>query len=762
MAERDERGSDDQDPAINVGLQAEIKRLGDELAEAREQLAATSKVLAAIGRSTSDLEAVLETVVESARTLCDAEAGLVFRVDGSVCRFAHGSGMKAKYREFITDNPPILDRRSLAGRVVLDRRATQITDVLADHDYGRTEAQSAAGYRTIMGVPMLIDDEAVGVLELWRDEVAQFSDREVEVLTNFAAQAAIAVRTVDLVRALARKVNQLETLGALGQGVSSTKNLIEELTTIIMQAVNMSGTDGGSIYEFDEDGMEFRIRSSCGTSPEVLDALGRIRIGLDDTFLGRVATRGHPMGIPEIRDEPADPHLSVLAKGGWRSLVAFPMVREGRIVGALVVRRHTPGHLPDEISDLLESFASRSELALSNAQLFRRLERQSAEFELASRNKSKFLAWVCHDQRNLLTPIVGFSERLLGHRYGERNERQDEYVRDILSAGNELLELVNDILDLSKIEAGQMDLNRSGVLVREELEYCISQVREQAHKQGIQLSLEAGPEVGVLDADAKRFRQVVRNLLTNAVKFTPGGGAVDVRASIHGQDLIVTVADTGVGVADEDRQRIFDSYEQGTRRSGQAEGTGLGLTLSKRFIELHGGRIWLESEVGKGSTFGFALPGGSDEPELLSVPLATTNAGLATEPTRMTHAVLVVEDNERNLKLLRHVLEDAGYDVRTARTAEEGISMAISELPNLILMDLQLPGIDGVEALRRLRECPPTADIPVVAVTAQAMKQDRERALEAGFDGYIEKPIKVLEFPDQVRKFLSDHEVRTR
>ena len=274
MVEREKGRLAGQDPALNAGTAAEIEQLRDELAEAREQLAATSEVLAVIGRSASDLEGVLETVVESARKLCGADVGLVFLVDGDKYRFAYGSGMTSEYRELVANNPLVLDRGSLAGRVGLDRRATQITDVLADPDYGRVDAQRVAGYRTIMGVPMLLDDEVVGVLSLWRTEVDPFSDRAVEVLTTFAAQAALAVRTVDLVRTLgsrthelARKVNQLEALGAVGQGVSSSLNLMEVLTTIIMQAVLMSGTDGGSIYEFDEDAKEFRIRTACGTQP---------------------------------------------------------------------------------------------------------------------------------------------------------------------------------------------------------------------------------------------------------------------------------------------------------------------------------------------------------------------------------------------------------------------------------------------------------------------------------------------------------------
>ena len=746
MVERDKPGLADRDPAIYGGMAAEIERLDVELAEAREQLAATSEVLAVLARSASDLEGVLETVVESARKLCGADAGQVLLVDGDRYRFVYGSGMTPEYREVIANNPLALNRGTLTGRVALDRRATQITDVLADPDYAWADAQRVAGYRTLMGVPMLLDDEVVGVLSLWRTQVDPFSDRAVEVLTTFAAQAALAVRTVDLVRALgnrthelARKVNQLEALGAVGQGVSSSLNLMEVLTTIIMQAVIMSGTDGGSIYEFDEDAKEFRIRTACGTRPEVLDALRRTRIGLDDTFIGKAAKRGHSMGLPDLRDAPLDSHLSVLAEDGWRSLVAVPMLRDGRIVGALVVRRHTPGHIPDEVSDLLESFASQSALALINAQLYRRLERQSAALEVASRHKSEFLASMSHELRTPLNAIIGFSEVLLERMFGELNERQDEYLRDIWSSGKHLLELLNDILDLSKIEAGQMVLNRSEFIVRKSLDYCLSLVRERAVKQGILLSLEVDPEVGLLDADRLRFRQVVLNLLSNAVKFTPDGGRVDIRASVRGQDLVVTVADTGVGVAAEDHQRIFDSFQQGTRPAGQAEGTGLGLTLSKRIVELHGGRIWVESEVGTGATFGFTLPAGSEEPVSAPVPLAGMESGLTAKPAPGPGpTVVVVEDDRRSFDLLRAHLEAVGVRVVGARDGEEGLDTVRRLSPAGVILDILLPGIDGWEVLARLKADPRTAPIPVIVVS---MLDERGRGFALGAAEYLVKPV---------------------
>ena len=315
-------------------------------------------------------------------------------MDGDRYRFAYGSGMTSEYREFIANNPVVLDRETLAGRVGLDRRATQITDVLADPDYGLTDAQRVAGYRTVMGVPMLLDGDVVGMLTVWRTQVDPFSDRAVEVLTTFAAQAALAVRTVDLIGTLesrtdelGRKVTQLEALGTVGQAVSSSLNLTEVLNTIITQAVRLSGSDGGSIYEFDEDAKEFRVETVCGTSPEAFDALRRARIGLDDTFIGKAAALGRALELTDLRDAPLDPHLSALAESGWRSLVAVPMLREGRIVGAMVIRRHTPGRIPQEVYDLLETFASQSALALINAQLYRQLERQSGA--LASREPAQ-------------------------------------------------------------------------------------------------------------------------------------------------------------------------------------------------------------------------------------------------------------------------------------------------------------------------------------------------------------------------------------
>jgi CheY-like chemotaxis protein len=284
-----------------------------------------------------------------------------------------------------------------------------------------------------------------------------------------------------------------------------------------------------------------------------------------------------------------------------------------------------------------------------------------------------------------------------------------------------------------------MVLNRSEFVVSESLEYCLSMVRERALQQQVLLSLEVDPKVGPLDADRLRFRQVVLNLLSNAVKFTPEGGRVDVRAFIRDQELIVLVADTGVGVPAEDRERIFDSFQQGSRSSGQVEGTGLGLTLSKRILEMHGGRIWVDSEAGQGSTFGFALPTGSGEPTLEPVPqaslISSTTVGPAPEPGP---TVVVVEDDRRSFDLLRAYLEAAGARVVSARDGEEGLDTVRRLSPAGVILDILLPGIDGWDVLAQLKADPGTAAIPVIVVS---MLDERGRGFALGAAEYLVKPV---------------------
>ena len=342
----------------------------------------------------------------------------------------------------------------------------------------------------------------------------------------------------------------------------------------------------------------------------MVNRLRSIRIDLDETLVGRAALERRPIAVHDLDAVHLDPHLKILHDAGWRSLVAVPMLREDQIVGSLIVRRKRTGDFTDEILDLLETFASQSALALLNARLFRELEEQSLELELASRHKSEFLASMSHELRTPLNAVLGFSEVLLERMFGDINERQEEYLRDIHGSGQHLLELLNEILDLSKVEAGRMDLEYASFGLRPLLELAASMLRERAALHGIDLAIETAGDVGPVYADELRLKQVLLNLITNAVKFTGDGGSVLVRAVREGTEILITVTDTGIGVPEADRERIFESFQQGGRGSSREEGTGLGLTLSRRIVELLGGRMWLETEVGRGSTFGFSLPAG--------------------------------------------------------------------------------------------------------------------------------------------------------
>jgi signal transduction histidine kinase len=284
------------------------------------------------------------------------------------------------------------------------------------------------------------------------------------------------------------------------------------------------------------------------------------------------------------------------------------MVREGQLIGCLGVTRNQPGGFPSETIELLRTFATQSALAIQNARLFQEIEDKSRRLEAASRHKSEFLANMSHELRTPLNAVIGFSEVLLQRMFGELNDKQEEYLRDIYASGQHLLSLINDILDLSKIEAGRMELAPAPFHLPSTLENAVTLVKERAARHGIGVELDLDPRLGELVGDERKIKQILLNLLSNAVKFTPEGGRISLKAGRREGVVEISVTDTGIGIAPEDQAAIFEEFRQVGSDERKREGTGLGLTLAKKFVELHGGRIWVESEVGKGSTFAFTLP----------------------------------------------------------------------------------------------------------------------------------------------------------
>lgn len=726
--------------------EADYRRLRRAYIDAYQQSTATNEVLTALGRSSADPDAVLDTVVESARRLCRSQAAQIYLIDGDHFVLASSVGLSPQSASYVNEHPFALERDSLIGRVSLDRQVQQIPDVLSDPEYGRQDVQKIAGYRTVVAAPLLLDGQVVGALILWRTKVDPFDQRAISLLETFAAQAAAVVRNVHLVRELesrskelARKVEQLQALSEVGDMVSSSLVLDEVLSNIIMNAVRFSGCDGGSIMEYVEDQRCFSVRSAYASSPELLNKLRKIRVELETTLVGRSALEGHPVAVPDLSLVDLDPHLRLLYDDGWRSVLAVPMLRDRRIIGALVVRRKSTGDFSDETVEFLETFASQSAMAVFNAQLFRELEVKTAELQVVSQHKSEFLASMSHELRTPLNAVIGFSEVLLERMFGDLNERQDEYLRDILNSGKHLLELLNEILDLSKVEAGRMELEPSTFSVRGALENGLSMVRERAALHGIQLSLQVDPSLDVIHSDELRFKQVMLNLLSNAVKFTPDGGHVAVAAERSGDEVAVTVSDDGIGIPPEDRERIFESFQQGRRGAPREEGTGLGLTLCRRIVALLGGKMWLTTEVGVGSTFGFTVPIGESTEQPTTVPVAAGELPV----------VVVIEDDRASLDLLTAYLDGLAVRVVRAIDGEEGLAAIRRFVPVAVVLDIRLPGLDGWEVLTQLRADPATRAVPVIIAS---ILEEKPRGLALGASEYLVKPVRRDDLVNALRR----------
>ena len=409
-------------------------------------------------------------------------------------------------------------------------------------------------------------------------------------------------------RALRTSVEELRVLGSIGQLVNSTLNLQTVLSTIITQAVRLSGADAGTIYEYDEVDQSFVPRANFGVSEMMMAELRDARIRMGETIVGQCGLKRAPVQVVDIELETDYRLQDLLRREGIRALMAVPLLREERTIGAMAIRRKAAGAFSPGDVDLLQTFAAQSVLAIVNARQYQEIHDKGLQLEAANQHKSEFLANMSHELRTPLNAVIGFSEVLQQRMFGELTDKQGEYINDIHSSGQHLLSLINDILDLSKVEAGRMELDVARFSVPMAIDNALTLIKERAGRHGISLECVIDPSVGDINADERKMKQILLNLLSNAVKFTPDGGRISVAAGPIEGGVEVSVTDTGIGIAPEDCTAVFEEFRQvGQQSDAKAEGTGLGLALARKFVELHGGKIRVTSELGKGSLFTFSL-----------------------------------------------------------------------------------------------------------------------------------------------------------
>jgi signal transduction histidine kinase/CheY-like chemotaxis protein len=533
---------------------------------------------------------------------------------------------------------------------------------------------------------------------------------------------------------LAQSVGELRALGEVTQAVNSTLDLATVLSTIVAKAVQLSGTEAGSIYVVDPTTQGLHLRASHGMSDELIAELNRQGVDLSEKTIAAAAAQQAPVQTPDLKEAAPSAVLNILLRAGYRAVLIVPLLGPEGLIGMLVVRRKAPGEFPQHTLDLLQTFAAQSVLAIQNANLFTEVEEKSRQLALASQHKSQFVASMSHELRTPLNAIIGLTEMMVSNAARFGTEKAAEPLRRVHRAGTHLLGLINQVLDLSKIEAGKLELSPETVNLAPLIEEVIGTARQLAEQNKNRLVLEAQENLGQLTVDPMRLRQILLNLLSNACKFTKQGVvALRVKRVVDGRNWIeIAVADTGIGMTPEQQAKLFEEFTQADSSTArQYGGTGLGLAITRRLAHMMGGDVTVTSEPGKGSVFTVRLPGGAD-----SQARSSTASDGRRSPT--AGCVLVIDDDATARELIADHLKAEGFSVVTAAGGVEGLKLAKELRPTAITLDVMMPDLDGWSVLAALRQDPELAEIPVIMIT---IVDEHRRGIALGAAGYLTKPI---------------------